>query len=1355
MAETLRIEIPIETVDRTDSGVSSAEKKLSRMGETAERAGKSVQEAGKKVSKFDESAEKTQRSLARWAKDKYEVFLEAKDRISPILQTLRSSLKNVSGRAWGVTMKAVDLATAPVKGVLNLLKNPILQAGAVLGISVGISDTINTYKDFEAAMSQVKAISGATGSELEKLTAKAKEMGATTKFTAAEAAEGFNYMAMAGWKTQDMLGGIEGILNLAAASGESLGTTSDIVTDALTAFGMKASDAGHFADVMAAASSNANTNVSLMGETFKYAGAMAGTLKYSIEDVALATGLMANSGIKGNMAGTALNSIFTRLSTNTNGATDAIKALGIEYFNADGTARKFGDVMKELRTATAHFTDEQKAQLGNTVAGTYAQKGFLAILNATAEDYDKLSAAVNNADGAAAGMAETMLDNLQGSITLLQSVADGVKLSFGERLAPYVRGLADWLTEQMPYIEAGLDELMNTVDGKVQELQSKFGEISGTDEWKDADLLGKVSIAWDEIIAQPFSEWWESEGKQMISSKAGDIGNAVGSGISSGLLALLGFDPDGAIEDGKSIGGSFIRGFREGFDTEQITEALKEWASNHKVTVTMIGIKLGSKLVGGVIRGINNVKSLFGNGGTTAGGGIGSSYTTSTMSVTAGVVNIMGSAGGAAASIGQAAAGSASVPGGGTLALPGTVASGTAAAGGLTSATGWLGRFLQIGSKGATIGADGTLVAVQGGVGGTLGGIGTVLGSSASTAAGAAAAGGASVLGILGGLLGIGSGIRDIFHGTQADGKEARDEYAKGGTKLGMVGAGAAAGAAIGSVIPVVGTGVGAAVGAGIGGVGALLGGNKAGLALSDAMDEGGWLDNAKQTVGGFFTESVPTWWDGVKESANSFFTDTLAPGWTEFWDGVGSFFTESVPAWWDGVKESATVFFTETLPEKWTEFWDGVGNFFTETVPYALGYASGKAELFFTEILPEKWTGFWDGVGSFFTESIPAWWEDVKESVTSFFTDTLVPGWLEFWDGVGSFFTESIPAWWENVKTAAGIFFLETLPTKWTEFWDGVGNFFTESIPAWWENITSGVATFFAETVVPAWNEFWGGVGEFFTESVPTWFENVTSKAAVFFTETIPGKWVEFWGGVESFFTESIPTWWEGMTDKVSEFFTVTIPDAWNGFWDGLWGDIKGFFGSMGKKITGSFKEGYSDATGHAAGGYVSGGPQLSWLAEEGYGEFIIPTNPSRRGRALELYEQAGAALGVSAHASGGYAGSSYPDSMAGMHTLSRDAFINAPLPYNDSLDGPDGPGLLQKDAPIATGENGNTGSVQIQVSVSMAPQFVIYGSDGQDGEGIIQVIRQHMKELADELGGEIAGKLRDSFSNMPVGGK
>ena len=557
MAETVRIEIPIEVFDNTDPELGNAIRGINKLGQSADRAGESAQQAGRRVTQFDRSSERTQRTLSQWMKEKYEISLEAKDRVAPVLSAIGGGIRNLAGKTWSVTMKAADFVTKPVQGVINLLKNPIFQVGAVLGVSIGMKDTIETYKDFEAAMSQVQAVSGATAPELEQLTDKAKEMGATTKFTAEESATAFNYMAMAGWKTQDMLSGIEGILNLAAASGESLGTTSDIVTDALTAFGLQASDSGHFADVLAQASSNANTNVSMLGESFKYVAPVAGAMKYNVEDVSLALGLMANASVKGSMAGTSLKTALVNMASPTDKMATAMKKYGISLTDSDGKMKTLKGVMDNLRTSLGGLAEAEQTAAASRIFGKEAMAGMLSIINASEKDYNKLTKAVNNADGAAKNMSETMLDNLQGSITLLQSAVDGVKISTGERLAPYIRGIADWMTEMMPEIEAGLSELMDFVDRKINSLKAKFAEISATDKWQNADFFGKVKIAWDEIIAQPFSEWWESTGKAKIAGMAGGVGEGIGSALKTGILTLLGIDVSGTKDEGASIGASF------------------------------------------------------------------------------------------------------------------------------------------------------------------------------------------------------------------------------------------------------------------------------------------------------------------------------------------------------------------------------------------------------------------------------------------------------------------------------------------------------------------------------------------------------------------------------------------------------------------------------------------------------------------------------------------------------------------------------------------------------------------------------------------------------------------------------
>ena len=312
----------------------------------------------------------------------------------------------------------------------------------VLGLGTA---AVKVTSDFESAMSKVSAISGATGGDLDALSKKAQEMGAKTKFSATESAEAFTYMAMAGWKTEDMLSGIDGIMSLAAADGLDLATTSDIVTDALTAFGLSASDSGHFADVLAKASSNANTNVSMLGESFKYAAPVAGALGYSAEDTAIALGLMANAGIKGSQGGTALRGSLTRLIKPTDEAAVLMEQYGLSMTNADGSMKSLGEVMNMLRDKLGGLTEAEQAQVAAQIFGQEAMSGMLAIINASDSDYAKLTDAIYDADGAAQQMADTMLDNLSGQLTLLKSALEGLAIQFGEILMPYIKQFVTWL----------------------------------------------------------------------------------------------------------------------------------------------------------------------------------------------------------------------------------------------------------------------------------------------------------------------------------------------------------------------------------------------------------------------------------------------------------------------------------------------------------------------------------------------------------------------------------------------------------------------------------------------------------------------------------------------------------------------------------------------------------------------------------------------------------------------------------------------------------------------------------------------------------------------------------------------
>lgn len=316
---------------------------------------------------------------------------------------------------------------------------------------------VKVAADFDSGMSKVAAVSGAAGMELDALREKAREMGAKTKFSASEAASAMEYMAMAGWKTGDMLDGIEGIMNLAAASGEDLAATSDIVTDALTAMGLSASDSGHFADILAAASSNANTNVSMMGETFKYCAPVAGALGFSAEDTAEAIGLMANAGIKSSQAGTAMRSMMTNLTGDVTFVGDAFGELTVQTTNTDGSMRSLGDILKDCRSAFSQMSESEQAANAEALVGKNAMSGFLAVMNAAPGDIEKLNGAITNCDGTAEKMAATMQDNLAGQITILKSQLEELAISIGEMLMPYIRQIVGWIQGLVDWLN-GLDE---------------------------------------------------------------------------------------------------------------------------------------------------------------------------------------------------------------------------------------------------------------------------------------------------------------------------------------------------------------------------------------------------------------------------------------------------------------------------------------------------------------------------------------------------------------------------------------------------------------------------------------------------------------------------------------------------------------------------------------------------------------------------------------------------------------------------------------------------------------------------------------------------------------------------------
>lgn len=351
---------------------------------------------------------------------------------NPRLTAIGEQFKAVGAKLTSVGTKVKDFGA-------NLTTKVTVPIAAVGGLA------LKTAADFDAGMSEVQSISGATGKDFDALRAKAREMGEKTQFTATQSAEALKYMAMAGWDTDKMLSGLPGVMNLAAASGEELGRVSDIVTDAMTAFGMSADKATHFSDVLAQVSAKSNTNVGLMGDTFKYVAPVAGALGYSVEDTGLAIGLMANQGIKGSQAGTALRSMLTRLAAPTKEVSGTMQKLGVHLTDSQGKMLPFRDVIKQLREKFKGLSEEQKAQAAASIAGERGMSGLLAIVNAGGKDFDALSASIDHCDGAAQHMADVRMDNLSGQWKLLKSQLQELAISMSDQLMPYIRKGVAWV----------------------------------------------------------------------------------------------------------------------------------------------------------------------------------------------------------------------------------------------------------------------------------------------------------------------------------------------------------------------------------------------------------------------------------------------------------------------------------------------------------------------------------------------------------------------------------------------------------------------------------------------------------------------------------------------------------------------------------------------------------------------------------------------------------------------------------------------------------------------------------------------------------------------------------------------
>lgn len=1462
--------------------MSNATKKLGSLGDAADAAGQSIDRSREYVSKFDEQANKTQMNLAKWAKEKYQIYLEAKENISPVLDTIGGGVKSLAGKTWSFTLKALDFATTPVRTLLNLLKNPLLQAGAFFGVSLGLTDTINTQKDFEAAMSQVQATSGADADEMERLTKKTEEMGATTKFTASDSAEAMNYMAMAGWKTEDMLDGITGIMNLAAAANEDLGTTSDIVTDALTAFGLSASDSGHFADVLAQASANANTNVSMLGESFKYVAPVAGAMKYSVEDVSLALGLMANASVKGSQAGTSLKTSIANMAAPTDKMQGAMDKYGISLTKRNGEMKSFKEVLDMLRANLGGLSENEQTAAASTIFGKEAMAGMLAIINASTEDYEKLTQAIYNADGATEKMANTQLDNLSGSITLLQSAVDGAKISFGKRLNPYVRSVAEGLTAAMPDIEAALSDFMDFVDRKYDVMQAKMQKLTASDEWQNADFGGRMKLAWDEIISEPFKEWWGSTGKSIVSNIAGDVGHGIGSGIGAGLMMLLGIDVSDSVNEGESVGKAFAKGFSDGFDFDAIKDGLFSGIGN-------LFSGAGKLLPGGKSADLGSVVSA---------------------AIIAKAAMPAVSAGKDVWTIGKGIFGAQASLGGASLA--GTIAGSTGNA--MVAGTGVLGGLANVG------------YAVGGGSK-----AGLYFGSSSGALSGGMAAleGAGAVAGaVTAGATLISAGI-DAYTAMKSSDKEKQAAYGQSAAwKAGGVATGAAAGAMLGSFIPGVGTVVGGLVGAGIGGLTGYVEGKRIKKEYRESAEAEAMTNEKLQKVyeiTGSSTDSVNFKTKSLTEALKDTTVTTeefntmlqravsddliehfgsLHLSLTEIKDVASSIAFNGMESRFDdyakSVESAANSLssvksaFSDLKKENWKlslgapvteadvkEYRSSIDQMLSSTASY-LQDKHYEANLAFKLIMGEDANT--DGLDATYS-AIDAQLDELKEKLnTAIDANIKLNGGVLKLDSDSEILslqqqiqdiTNQVSTAQENakfdalkIKYGGAALDSESFASLQEELKNTVSSMTSQYDDALEVNLTNlrlqldrgdidqdkfnrqlqaltdgynaqvsdlqvRVESFQLDSIAEAYSSALDGilpdlkgttseklqqamdaalkekpnVADWTNSDVVEWFDlngmdAETQAALVQLLKSVADS-------MPASFADSIRN--SGLSNATRDAAQNEIDAAFKDDFNTeakiniterikLNGGVASSYAASSGVVTttpsgsgsgsrlpyaarnnsimaggsGVFPSSPSNISGHATGGMVNG-RELSWVGEEGP-EMIIPLVPARRERAVELYQQAGEILGVTAHANGGLVGSgssgytspvtsNYTDSYYDGHTSRHNEFSSDTVDYLSQTvnEAPVSSNLFSDDDSttftssstqnVASTSQNVTVRPEVTVKVDVNPEFNITGGEKSEDE-IMAVIRRHMKEMADEIGGELATKLDEVFSNMPLKG-
>ncbi len=1206
MGETFRIEIPISIKDNTDPGVSQAKSKLNA---------------------FDRANQKTQDRLNQMNRTKYQIVLDALDRASGIIGKVSSKARSIAGKTFSFTMKVIDMATAPLRGLWNFATS--IQ-GAILGATgafAGIYKPMQIAGDFEQTQIAFETMLK-SAEKAEKFLKEASEFANKTPFEIPELINSSKLLMAFGFE-------------------------ADKVLDMLSIIGDTASGLGAGSE--------------------------------GIDRITRALGQMQAKG----------------------------RAQAEELLQL----QELGVPANQILQEELGLTGEQVANIGKE--SIEAAKVIDALLRGMDKRFGGM---MNNQSRTAKGMISTLKDTLENSLLRPwgQGLWEGVKPGL-EKLTTWIEDNQDIIAEWGEAWKKAGANISKWVMARVDALRNSIQRMVNSQEWKDAKNFGeKLKIAWDQIIAQPFNEWWNSTGKAWLADKASKIGEGIGTALSAGLLAILGIDARGAVEDGTSIGASFAEGFTRGFDGKKVGEAIlnaikgvfkdagtllpggekpssTSWLSAGAIALALQ--KLGIfKLIGKGGKGLINLLGKGSKDGVPAAIGslVPDSFITSTMAVTASVVYINGPTIGGGGNGGKIINNIPGLPGGGPAPISKLPGGGAPLA--LPGTAGAAGKAINTVKL-----ANGTYVASGGALTTGLAKLGVALGSGATTAGGAAAVGGASIAGIIGGILGLGSAGIDVYQGIKAskagNSKAAKDEYVTAGTKAGMVGTGAAAGAAIGALFGGIGAVPGALIGAGIGGAASLFAGDKAGKALSDATDKDGALTK--------FWENTKTWasntWDSIKTGASN------AGSWVaEKWNAAGDWISNK----WSGFSD-------------WfdTSVWTPVKDVGISAINIAAGAWSEVRDW-----VGEKWSDF----SAWFDESV---WTPVSDAaqaagewVSQKWDDAKT--WIgDRWSDFSAWFDESVWTPVSNAAQAAG----QWVSDRWNdartwvgERWSDFSSWFEESI---WAPVKTGAQAAGA-WVSERWSEAktwvsetWGTVSTWFDETVWTPVKTAAQTAGAWLGDQFTAAKnavSEAWSGVADWFSTNV---WEPIKSGATRAWEwVGEKLGGIGEWIGdKWQSFKSWLGGLGQK--GSKETGLTTSLGkgsvleHAYGGIMTK-PHMGIVAEDG-AEGIIPLSPSKRQRGLDLWQRTGELLGVRAYEDGGIVG-----------------------------DEPD-------EIPVASATGRAGQNLTIKVEVKAEPKFTIEGSgDTTDENKVLAILKAYIREMTDDIGDELAERLARIFANMPVKG-